>query len=116
MIKRLLVLILSFGLFAGAAYAHNGMVHVMGTIVAMTDSSISVKAKNEKVQTVALTSGTKYLRGETSVTLKDIKIGDLIVIHATGKPDHLVAAEVKLGTMKNMIGMKMGETSKAATH
>ncbi len=115
MMKRLLLLILSFGLFAGAAYAHNGMVHVMGTVIAMTDTSISVKARNEKVQTVALTSGTKYLRGETSVTLKDIKVGEHIVIHATGKPDHLVAAEVKLGTMKNMSGM-MGESSKAAAH
>jgi hypothetical protein len=114
--KRLLLLILSFGLFAGAAYAHNGMVHVMGTVTAMTDTSISVKAMDGKVQTVALTTGTKYLRGETSVTLKDIKIGDHIVIHATGKPDHLVAAEVKLGTMKNMSGMKMDESSQAAAH
>ena len=105
--KRLLLLILSLGVFAGAAYAHNGMVHVMGTVTAMTDTSISVKAMDGKIQTVALTSGTKYLRGETSVTIKEIKVGDHIVIHATGKPDHLAAAEVKVGTMKGMSGMKM---------
>ncbi len=88
----------------------------MGTVTAMTDTGISVKAMNGKVQTVAFTSGTKYLRGETFVTLKDIKVGDHIVIHVTGKPDHLVATEVKLGTMKNMSGMKMGGSSQAVAH
>lgn len=46
-----------------------GMVHVMGSVTAMTDTNISVKATDGKVKTVALTSATKYLRGETSVTL-----------------------------------------------
>lgn len=102
--KRFLLLILSFSFFAGAAYAHNGMVHVMGTVTAMTDTSISVKAMDGKIQTVALTGGTKFLRGETAVTLKDIKVGSHIVVHATGKLDHLAAVEVKLGVMKNMNG------------
>jgi hypothetical protein len=60
--KRTFLLILTLGLFAGAAYAHNGMVHVMGTVTAVTDNSISAKAMNGAVQTVALTSDTKYLR------------------------------------------------------
>lgn len=102
--KRFLLLILTLGLFAGAAHAHNGMVHVMGTVTAMTDTSISVKATDGSVQTVAVTNTTKYLRGDTAVTLKDVKVGDHIVIHATGKPNHLVAAEVKTGTMKGMQG------------
>ncbi len=114
--KRIFLFILSLGLFAGAAYAHNGIFHVMGTVTAMTDTSISVKAMDGKLQTVALTSGTKYLRGETAVTLKDIKVGDHIVVHATGKPGHLAAAEVKVGAMKNMSRMKMGDSSQAAAH
>lgn len=101
--KRILLLLLSFSLFAAVAYAHNGMVHVMGTVTAVTDTSISVKAMDGKVQTVAVTSGTKYLRGETHATLRDVKVGDHIVIHATGKPDHLVASEVKLGMMKQRL-------------
>ncbi len=39
--KRLLLLILIFGLFAGAAYAHNRMQHVMGTVTGMSDTSVS---------------------------------------------------------------------------
>lgn len=114
--KRILILILTLGLFAGAAYAHNGMVHVMGTVTAITDTGISVKAMNGTIQTIALTGNTKYQRGDDSITPKDIKVGDPIVIHAVGKSNHLIAAEIKVGAMKNMNGMKMGESSQAAAH
>ena len=42
-----------------------------------------------------------------TVAAKDIKVGDHIVIHATGKSDHLIASEVKVGAMKMMNDMKM---------
>ena len=109
--KRLLVLILTFGLFAGVADAHNGMEHVMGTVTAMTDTSVSVKTMNGTVQTVALTSDTKFLKGDAAITPKDIKVGDHIVIHATKKEGKLIAAEVKVRAMKgthdSMSGMDM---------
>jgi hypothetical protein len=96
-VKRLLLLILTLGLFAGAAYAHNGMVHVMGTVTAVSDTSISVKATGGAIQNVILTSQTKYLRGDQPITLKNIQPGDRIVIHATKKGDQLVAVEAKVG-------------------
>lgn len=106
--KRLLLLILTFGLFAGAAYAHNGMIHVMGTVTAMTDTSISVKAMDGKVQTVAVSADTKYLKSDAAVSLKEIKVGDHIVIHAAKKNGQLTAAEVKVGAMKGMHGDMSG--------
>ena len=117
--KKLLLLILTFGMFARAAYAHNGMEHVMGTVTAMTDSSVSVKTMNGTVQTVALTGETKFLKGDAAITPKDIKVGDHIVIHAAKKEGKLVAAEVKVGAMKgmhsDMPGMDMSG-SKAPSH
>ena len=118
--KRILLLILTFGLFAGAAYAHNGMIHVMGTVTAITDTSISVKAMDGKVQTVTVSGDTKYLKSDAAVGLKDIKVGDHIVIHAAKKNGQLMAAEVKVGAMKgmngDMSGMKMGDPSPSAAH
>jgi hypothetical protein len=112
--RQLLLMTLTLGLCAGIAFAHNGMVHVMGTVTAITGTSISVRATDGTVQNVALTSETKYLRGVAAVSLKDIKIGDRIVIHATGKADHLVAAEVKAATMKGMSDdMKMSVPSQS---
>ena len=108
--KRLLALVLTLGLLASAAYAHNGMIHVMGTVSAVTDTSITVTMTDGKSQAVALNGDTKYAKMDTAIALKDIKVGDHVVIHATKKGNQLVAATVKIGMgdMKGMGGMKMG--------
>lgn len=98
--KRVLLLLLTLGVFAGAAYAHNGMQHVMGTVTAITNTSITVKTTDGKAQSVAVTGDTKYSKADATVTLKEIKVGDHIVIHTTRKGDQLTAAEVKVATMK----------------
>jgi hypothetical protein len=103
--KRLLMLVLSFGLFAGVAFAHNGMIHVMGTVTAMTDTNITVKTMDGKSQTVALNGDTKYVKGNNPTNLKAIKVGDHVVIHTTKKGDQVTASEVKVGAMKGMQGM-----------
>ena len=68
----------------------------MGAVTAITGSSVSVNTMDRTVQAVALTEGTKFLKGDSAITLKDIKVGDRIVIHATQKEGRLVAAEVKV--------------------
>jgi hypothetical protein len=100
--KRLFAILLTLGLIAGVAYAHNGMIHVMGTVASITDTSIAVSTSDGKSQTVALASDTKYARMDTSITLKDIKVGDHVVIHATKKDNQVIAVTVKVG----MAGMK----------
>lgn len=114
--KPLFTLALAFGLFATAAYAHNGMIHIMGTVSSITDHNISVKATDGKIQTVLFTATTKFSKADTTATAKDIKVGDHVVIHATKKGDQFIAAEVKIGAMKmksmseDMSGMKMNNT------
>ncbi len=50
----------------------------------------------------------------TAIALKDIKVGDHVVIHATKKDGKLIAATVQVGIGK-MEGMKMdGESSSAS--
>ena len=100
--KRLLALVLMLGLMASVAYAHNGMEHIMGTVVSVTDSSITVKTKDGKTQTVQVATATKYTQMDKPVTIKDLKAGDQVVIHAAKKDGKLVAESVKVG----MVGMK----------
>ncbi len=120
--KRLLLLILALGLFSTAAFAHNGMIHIMGTVTAVTDNSISVKGTDGKTQTALLAATTKFSKGDKTVTIKDIKAGDHIVIHATKKGEQLVAAEVKVGAMAmsgmsgDMNGMKMDHPAATTPH
>ena len=111
--KRFLVLLLTFGIFAGAAYAHNGMKHVMGTVTAISHTSVTVKGTDGRTQTVALTGETKYRKSTAAMSLTDVKVGDHIVVHVAMKGTQLTAAEVMLGAMKmqgmsgDMSGMKM---------
>lgn len=120
--KRLLLMILALGLYSTAAFAHNGMIHVMGTVTATTDNSISVKSTDGKTQTVTLAATTKFSKGNKTITIKDIKAGDHIVIHSTKKGNQLVAAEVKVGTMAmkgmsgDMSGMKMDNPAATTPH
>ena len=120
--KRLLALVLAFGLFAGIAQAHNGMHHVMGTVTAITETQITVKSTDGKIQTVAVAASTKYGKGTTAIALKDIKVGDHVVIHASEKDEKLTAVEVKVGAMAmkgmfgDMKGMKMDHPASTTPH
>jgi hypothetical protein len=91
------------------------MIHVMGTISAVTDTPITVTTTDGNPQIVALNGDTRYAKMDTAIALKDIKVGDHVVIHATKKGDQIVAATVKVGVrdMRGMGGMKMDSN---ATH
>ena len=82
--------------------------HVMGTVTNISDNSITVETTSHKTVTVTLIAATKFQKSGSSAALKDLNVGDKVVIHATGSEDKLVAAEVRFGTMSkgNMSGMK----------
>jgi opacity protein-like surface antigen len=112
--KKVLATLFLLVLMVSSAYAHNGMEHVMGTVASITDNSITVTTTDGKSQTVTTTADTKYTKMDAAIALKDIKVGDHVVIHATKKNDQLIAATVQVGTGK-MAGMKMDGKSSSAS-
>ncbi len=112
--KRLLIA-LAVAVFVGAiAYAHNGMEHVMGTVTAVTSTSMDVNTTAGKSQTVALAATTRYSRMDRTITVKDIKVGDHVVIHATRKGSTLTAATVEVGSAT--VKSHASPSSKQASH
>src|SRR6266567_6445954 len=112
--KKVFATLFALVLMVSSAYAHNGMEHVMGTVASITDNSITVTTTDGKTQTVTTTADTKYSKMNAAIALKDIKVGDHVVIHATKKDNKLIAATVQVG-MGKMAGMKMdGKTSSAS--
>ena len=107
--KKLIATFFTLVLTVSSAYAHNGMEHVMGTVASITDNSITVTTTDGKTQTVMATVETKYSKKDAAIALKDIKVGDHVVIHATKKEGKLIAATVQVG-MGKMAGMKMGSS------
>lgn len=91
------------------AVAHGKEKHVMGTVTNISENSITVEATSKKSVTVEVGDKTKFENSGSPATLKDLKVGDKVVIHADVSGDKLVANEVHVGAMKgkqSMEGMK----------
>ena len=112
--KKLIATFFTLVLVVSSSYAHNGMEHVMGTVASITDNSITVTTTDGKTQTVTTTADTKYSKMNAAIALKDVKVGDHVVIHATKKENKLIAATVQVG-MGKMAGMKMDGKSSSAS-
>lgn len=84
-------------LLIALAHAHGSAVHVLGTVTAVSDASIFVKTTTGETKVVTTDAQTKFLKGDSSAELKDIHIGDRVVIHAHSHEGKLHATEVKLG-------------------
>lgn len=101
--KRMLVMLMGVVLFAGLTFAHGSDQHVMGTVTQITETTITVEvaAKSADAQktsvTVNVLASTKFEKMDAAATLKDLKVGDRVVIHAGKKDGKLEAHMVKIG-------------------
>ena len=84
-------------LLSAFAFAHGGMEHLMGTVSAIADHSLSVKTTAGDTKTVEFDASTHFLKGEATITAKDIHVGDRVVIHAHKRDNSLHATEIKIG-------------------
>lgn len=97
---RMLVLFLFLSLMALATFGHNGMEHVMGTVKSISGNSVTVEtaAKEPKVVTVALLPSTKFVKSGADASVKDLKVGDRVMIESkANSEDKLEAVTVMFG-------------------
>jgi Cu/Ag efflux protein CusF len=98
--KRLQILTATAMLFlvAALAFAHNGVEHVMGTVAAIADTSITVTTVKHTPVTVLLEPATIYTFNDAKASLKDLKVGERVVINAKENAEHkLVGVSVRWG-------------------
>jgi hypothetical protein len=97
-ILRRIVAAAAFMLGTALVFAHGGMEHVMGTVAAVTDNSITVDTVQHKQVAVLVDSSTKFAHNDAQASLKDLKIGERVVIHAKPNAEKkLVGVTVKWG-------------------
>jgi hypothetical protein len=98
---RLRVMLFSFALLlAMASFAHEGNEHVMGTVMAISANSITVQStgKPPKTTTVSVVSSTMFMKSAAHASLKDLKVGDRVVVEAKQNKDNkLEAVSVTFG-------------------
>lgn len=88
------------------ALAHGKEKHVMGKVTSTSDHSITVEISSKTSVTVEVSDKTKFEKSGAPAALKDLKVGDKVVIHADVSGDKLVANEVHFGTMKGKQSME----------
>jgi hypothetical protein len=99
--RSIRLLIAMAALIAGSAtaFAHNGIEHVLGTVKALTDTSITVETVKHETQTIALDPTTAFTYKGVKASLKDLKVSDRVAVDtkddANDKPH---AVSVKWGT------------------
>lgn len=101
--KRMLMMLMGAVLFAGLAFAHGDEQHVMGTVTKITETTITVEVAAKQGETkktsvtVTVLSSTKFEKMDAVATIKDLKVGDRVVIHAAKKGKKLEAHVIKIG-------------------
>ena len=95
---RNLLLIACIALFANAAFPHGNEQHVMGTVTKVSQDSVTVQTPDKVLIEVNIVSDTKFTKNNSSVELKDLHVGDRVVIHAKRVGDRLQAHTVQIGT------------------
>jgi hypothetical protein len=85
-------------ILSALAFAHGGMDHIMATVTGMTDHTLTVKTNDGAVMAVEFDGQTKFIKGAAAATVKDVRVGSRVVIHAHKHGNSLHAAEVKIGT------------------
>jgi hypothetical protein len=83
--------------FATVAFAHGTDKHVLGTVTKITDTEITIETQAKEVQVVKIAPDTSFVKSGASATLKDLKVGDRVVIHAKPVGTDLIAHEVRFG-------------------
>ena len=81
---RISTLLLCVPMLAVAAFAHNGMEHVMGTAKTISADSVTVEtaAKDPTPVTIALLPSTKFVKSGANATPKDLMVGERVMIEA----------------------------------
>jgi len=95
--KKQFSIAILFLALAAVAFAHGTYTHVMGTVTKITDSEITVETMDKQVMVVRIAANTSFLKGGAAATLKDLKVGDRVVIHAKPIGTDLVAHEIRFG-------------------
>jgi hypothetical protein len=88
---------LTFVALATGAIAHGTDKHVLGTVTRITNTEITVETQTKELQVVKIGPDTTFVKSGATATLKDLKIGDRVVIHAKPTGTDLIAHEVRFG-------------------
>jgi hypothetical protein len=98
---RTIVALLCMTVMSSLCFAHGNEQHVMGTVIKISETSVTVETNTNATVEVMITSDTKFSKNGTPTASGDLHIGDRVVIHAMPmKNGKLMAHTVQVGVAK----------------
>jgi hypothetical protein len=98
---RTIVALLCMTVMSSLCFAHGNEQHVMGTVIKVSDESVTVETNTKATVEVMIASGTKFSKNGAPAVPGDLHIGDRVVIHAIPMKDgKLMAHTVQIGVAK----------------
>jgi Domain of unknown function (DUF5666) len=95
--RRIASCLLIFLALSLVTLGHGTDKHVLGTVTKISDSEITVQAQDGSTQVVKIAPDTSFVKSGASAGIKDLKVGDRVVIHAKPVGSDLIAHEVRFG-------------------
>ena len=92
-------------IFTAAAFAHDGAHGMKGTVTAISGDTITIETPKKEAQTIHFDDTTKFQKSGVAASIKDLKVGDRVVVQAHDKT----------GTM-HAVQVRFGKPAKAASH
>jgi hypothetical protein len=79
----------------GLLPAHEGHQHkAMGTVIVLDAQHVELDLVGGKKESYAINKNTKYIKGRTSVTAADVRIGERVVISVVEKDGKKSATQI----------------------
>ena len=98
---RTIVALLCMTAISSFCFAHGNEQHVMGTVIKVSEESVSVETNTKATVAVMISSDTKFSKNGAPAAPGDLHIGDRVVIHAMPMKDgKLMAHTVQIGVAK----------------
>ena len=98
---RTIVALLCVTVMSSFCLAHGNEQHVMGTVIKVSDQSVTVETNTKTTIEVMISSETKFSKNGTPALPNDLHIADRVVIHAMPMKDgKLMAHTVQIGVAK----------------
>ena len=80
-----------------AVFAHGTDKHVIGTVTKLSEAEITVQTQDNQSQVVKIAPDTSFVKSGAASSIKELKVGDRVVIHAKPVGNDLIAHEVRFG-------------------
>ena len=90
------IVLIALSLVAFGASAHGGMEHLKGVITKVDGASLTLKSEKGELVVVLTDAKTEFTRGDAPASLKEVAVGDKVVVHATEHDEKFLAKVVKL--------------------